>query len=513
MSFYTNIDSSTSFFPYLQQLIEENNITEDAIAKHADEYADSQITDVLYNISGQVSMTESKILTDYAEKYEQTEEFGIHVNYKDFYGVLYTVQKKMGINIYDVCIRRTRQRGQKAWLSFRMNDAHDPFGEVGVFRPSFYYKARDNGWLIGDGYGDHNYFKICYNYAYKEVRDFWLSYIAEQLERFDVDGIELDFMREIFCFKYESFDGADIMNGFMREAKALVGRFEAKYGHKIKIGVSLARDIDQCRTFGFDARTWDKEGLCDVIFVRPRWFTCDSHMPVAVWKKECPHTEIAAGLEINTTVMPETSLFRFESTTAPVARGYAVHYYAEGADSLYLYNFFVTPVKEGTKVDAVIGSLPVANYAGKHDINRGCGNLTSAAEKSFRYVLTYQESETVPKGETAFNPLPMVLTDEKQTVNMNIGFLPEGRRAVLVLGLKDGTAEDVRVEINGKVLGGFEECDRSTVETDCREKFVHDDVKLYRATLDAKDAPDYAVSLAKTGKNDAVLVFMSIDVL
>ena len=54
----------------------------------------------------------------------------------------------------------------------------------------------------------------------KEVRESMLAYLREQLSRYDVYGLELDFLREYHCFRYLTADMGEcrrIMLGFLRE--------------------------------------------------------------------------------------------------------------------------------------------------------------------------------------------------------------------------------------------------------------------------------------------------------
>ena len=89
---------------------------------------------------------------------------------------------------------RCRQRGISPWISLRMNDVHNndvldhPFhGRFWVQNPSFFRQ------------GATGYFANALDYAHPEVRDLYRRLIEESLT-YDVDGIELDFMREPHVF-------------------------------------------------------------------------------------------------------------------------------------------------------------------------------------------------------------------------------------------------------------------------------------------------------------------------
>jgi len=107
-----------------------------------------------------------------------------------------------------------------------------------------------------------------------------LAYAEEQLPCYDVHGLELDWMREITCFKEQGRpENVEIINDFMREVNRLRKAAEVKWGHEIQIMCRLPRDYTQSVTYGFDAAAWAKEGLVDAVVVTPRWESNDSAMP------------------------------------------------------------------------------------------------------------------------------------------------------------------------------------------------------------------------------------------
>jgi hypothetical protein len=227
--------------------------------------------------------------------YNRRVENGVNVRYDlyEYKGIYqwYT----HGIDPYDVWFRRCRQQNMEAWLSVRMNDCHGPDEPSYFLRSDFFYEAREKGWMIGDA---HGYYRYCFDYAVPEVRRRMLAYVEEQLDRYDVDGLELDFMREIKCFDYLNCpDAVDIMNDFMRDVHKLTLTAAQKWGHPIKRSVRLPREIDQCLIYGFDPQAWVREGLVEHITVTPRWMSCDNDMPIAQWKKTMPQAEISAGIE------------------------------------------------------------------------------------------------------------------------------------------------------------------------------------------------------------------------
>ena len=55
--------------------------------------------------------------------------------------------------------------------------------------------------LIGEHDEISQGFSMGFDYAHKAVRDFRLALIKEACEKYDLDGVELDFMRTYIFFK------------------------------------------------------------------------------------------------------------------------------------------------------------------------------------------------------------------------------------------------------------------------------------------------------------------------
>ena len=447
-NFYTNIDINSVVTPFLTQAMHDVDAGRaepvGALYPFVDVYAGSQLTDVLFDIFCQFSNTDSEIWSDYSFKYEQTEENGVAVDYHPQYEGIYAFNRRFGVDPYRVWIDRCRQNGLRAWLSIRMNDCHCPDDEAGFLRSEFFYEARRKGWMVGAHYG---YYRHCFDYAVPEVRNRMLAYIEEQLNRYSADGLELDFSRELICFDYvNNPDCCGIMNEFMREVKRLVEKAEEKCGHKILIGVRLMRDMEQCRVYGFDPRTWVNEQLVDMLCVCPRWASCDSDMPIAAWKQAFPHTEIAAGV----TDLILRSSDNVGCSPATIA-GYSLRYLGDGADSMYLFNFFMNPY---------------CIYAPRErdilEINNRCGRMDSVSTRTLRHIVTYQDA--VPEPCTPWRPLPLTVNAAPVPLSVKLGGLPKSRSYAVILGFTEGSPEGAEIRLDGQPLTEFTPVTHGAVE-------------------------------------------------
>lgn len=423
---FLNIDVNTVTFPFLNEIIRKETVTEEDLYVFVDQYADTQITDLALNVFCQVSMTPTAVLTHIVDQCEKTEVNGTAVDFfKATEGVyslcgIYEIFKTHGIDPYEVWFKRASEKGMTTWLSVRMNDCHEP-GQISWLHGDLYYEAVEKGWTIGGG----GYNRFCLDFAVPEVRTYMLDYIREQLLHYDVGGLELDFSREWYCFKNDGKDHTAIMNAYLREISAVVKEAETKWGHDIKISIRLMRDMEQNKAFGFDAFTMANEKLVDSITVCPRWGSNDSDMPIAEWKEALTGVEIYAGI---------TDLTYNKGTTYQLVAGYAAQYLQQGADKIYLYNFFNNPL------------APNEGYAKMYTT---CGSLATLEGEAQRYVVTYQD--TTPSGYTAWNPLPATLNgfslevatgpvDEKDVVWIVVGLDQKIKRA------------DITITVNGHAV-------------------------------------------------------------
>ena len=104
---------------------------------------------------------------------------------------------QQGIDPYALWIARSRSHGISPWLSMRMNDVHY------VDEPE--HPIHDRFWKAYPEYRrnpEHDpYNGQCLDYGVSEVRTYQLAYVQELLSRYDMDGFELDWMRNPFHFK------------------------------------------------------------------------------------------------------------------------------------------------------------------------------------------------------------------------------------------------------------------------------------------------------------------------
>ena len=424
--FIVNLDGD-HWNSWLNSLCRNGEVTEDTLNEYVEWYAGTDVTDLIFNTFCQASNTPTDILSFRGNQYLQTEQEGKPVD-NSFWQCCHDIYYKYGIDLFKIWFEKCRNEGINPWMSIRMNDCHEPDAETSFLRGDLFYTARRNGWTIGEEYG---YYRNCFDYAVPEIRQLMLDYIKEQLLRYDVYGIELDWQREIFCFDYKNANNDEIvsiMNDFMRKVNVIVAEAEKKWGHDIQISARLTRDIDQSRVYGFDARTWAEEKLVDSITVAPRWATCDSAMPINNWKQELPNVEIYAGIETLVNVQNDLS-----HASAEIVNGYMAQYLTAGADGIYLFNFMKTsPVNK--RSDTVFNSF---------------SSLDEVINSNRRHVVTWQDM--TPDGYEPYHPLDKdMLYKEPYSIDVETGYIPDGSEVKIKLGFsRPMNRKQIEVVANG----------------------------------------------------------------
>jgi hypothetical protein len=184
------------------------------------------------------------------------------------------------------------------------------------------------------------YYEHCLDYAHPEVRDFYKALIVETLDRYDIDGLELDFMRECVLFSGgKEAEGRAILTEWMRTIHKLVEEAAAKRGHPIHLGIRVPSRPETALALGLDSIAWAKEGLIDMLVPTPRWASLEYDMPLEQWRELLGTSKVTlgGGLEILYRPMPNGPA---TPVSPDLAKGAAISVWSRGADALYLFNYF-----------------------------------------------------------------------------------------------------------------------------------------------------------------------------
>lgn len=237
----------------------------------------------------------------------------------------------------DFCHRN----GLEIFWDMRMNDTHD--AGLSGYGPLLLPKLkRDHPeYLVGSPdkqppYGTWS----SVNYAVPEVRELAYRFFEEVCGKFDVDGLELDFLRHACFFKSVAWGGEageeerELMTDLLRRTRALTEREGLRRGRPILLAIRVPDSVDYCRAIGLDLERWLSEGLVDVLIG-----SC--YFQLNPWEYL-----VGLGHKYGVPVYPSLSESRvqgesrFQRQSLPSYRARAAAAWAAGVDGIYLFNCF-----------------------------------------------------------------------------------------------------------------------------------------------------------------------------
>jgi SAM-dependent methyltransferase len=233
-----------------------------------------------------------------------------------------------GVDPYAVLLAEAKRRGREALLTFRMNDDHGN----DFLRTQFWIDHPE--WRLGKGALD---------FGHDEVRAHVASLIEEAVRRYDCDGIELDFNRfPAFFTGGTTAERTTKMNQLVQRIRNLLNAVGHERGRRLVLGVRAPSNFgrtpptpESCRQLGCDVVTWANNGWLDFVTVSEFLYT-RYDLPIKPWKEVIRNVPVYGGIECTEGGSKEQYL------TADKYRRAAWHLRNDGADGVYLFNFFTT---------------------------------------------------------------------------------------------------------------------------------------------------------------------------
>ena len=471
-----------------------NGWNEKDIVDYARQFEGTHVTDYIINVFSEGTFNyPTKYGTDYLELYTATERLGVEVDYTEtsYIEAANYLYNTLSTDYIGLWCEYFPTIGINPWLSFRMNDVHEMYDSVVSGVPSglisdFYYKnpgLRRNPHHFGDDYKYANSYDFALNYKYAETREYVLGAINDALSTYNAYGIELDFQRNMYLFGIgEEYEGLDTMNKFMRDVDDLVAIYEEKYGHEIKISARVASDIQSCYDFGLDVLTWAAEGIIDLITPTGHYSTTDMDIPTKIWSSAmAPHgVEVAPGIESHIRASQSKAANTGGHTFSTMA-AFSANAFSQGADKVYLYNFFrgSTKFDESKKYTLTSDFYSLGSDAGFWNMITTIGSYEKLMTVNRRSILTYSDTYQIWRDSNAQLPLA-VDTKNYATLRIPMGDVSEGAVLTLKFSTSLATLSDTppTVYVNSKL------CTFTGMET-CVGGYVSDKLMCYTIPVEA----------------------------
>jgi hypothetical protein len=393
-------------------------MTVEGLQALVDGYVGTQVSQIFFNANSQRTAYRSAVWTPIWEgnNPEKTDNKWVHNAW---------LLDQKGINPFLVWIARCREKGISPWISMRMNDVHEA-NDVNSYIHGRFWKEHPQYWRI-PSYAGGGWIEKSLDYAHPEVREYNMALIREYLELFDMDGLELDWMRFGYHFKpgYEE-EGRKLLIEFTRQVRELTNQWSAKRGHPIKLAARVPATPEYAYGLGLDGAAWAREGLIDMLIPTPFFLPADFDIPMEQWREllgpASKNVVLAAGMEQHIRGNPKQDTILNDAETM---RGFTAAMLHRGADQIYLFNHMDS-------------ETTVASESDYRKILTEAARLDTVLDKPRRHILTYHD--TVPPGVPKPSLLPLEIGKSYEQFRLYAGPKPEKGQVIIRAGLgkRDG---------------------------------------------------------------------------
>ena len=167
------------------------------------------------------------------------------------------------------------------------------------------------------------------NYAFPEVREYMRQIIFETFERFDVDGVELDYMRHPGVFRSdEAYQNRYLMTDLIERVHDRLKEVGAERGRELQLAVRVPPTLADSVRIGLDVEGWIRDGLVDIVAVGGGFIPFETPIREFVEAAEETGCLIYGCIEA-TRHMDDDAV-----------RALAARWLSHGATGVYLYNFY-----------------------------------------------------------------------------------------------------------------------------------------------------------------------------
>ncbi len=255
-----------------------------------------------------------------------------------------------GGDVVQVFVDRCRLRQQAAFVSVRLNDSHHkeyvdpkpgdkPGTSIGMSVTRFYAEHPDLRIRPGSIRGSD----LVFNWAEPIVRELKLQLIDELCERYDLDGLELDFLRTYSFFRLDETtprQRTEVMTQFVRDVRAILDRYHRRDQRKW-LSVRIPCYLAAFDPLGIDLSALVASGV-DIVNASSHYFTTQQHDLDAI-RRLAPdawlYFELCHTLWKGDKVVPGYDVFPYRRATREHLQTTAHQAYSQGVDGISLFNF------------------------------------------------------------------------------------------------------------------------------------------------------------------------------
>jgi len=183
---------------------------------------------------------------------------------------------EQGRDCLQLMIDFARRHDKEVFWSLRMNDIHDNWTpsevpqykkdhpELMLFQPQDIGKKRI-------GFIEPHMYATAMDYGRSETRDQPFAVTEEVCRRYDIDGIELDFMRQPVFFR-PTLEGRPVekqhlgmMTDLLRRIRRMTEDIGQRRGRPLLVACRIPCRVSSCNEIGLDIQKWLLDDIIDIV--------------------------------------------------------------------------------------------------------------------------------------------------------------------------------------------------------------------------------------------------------
>ena len=346
------------------------------------------------------------------------------------------LEKEYGTDVATIQLKRAREKGMEAFLTFRMNDLHfvNPAHEYTMLWTDFWLKHPE--FRLNEDVGWHS--AGAYDFAHPEVRQYKLNIIFEHLELYGhlIDGYDLDFQRMPVFFKTgEAAQNGHLMTDFVKSVRSKLDELSAKHGRKIMLSARVPHDVVFCYSEGLEVKEWIKLGLIDFITIAT-FLLEDPYLPVAKSIQDLGNPNIPVYVNVNVDGYSPALVHSFGTK-----RGIASNIYAQGGNGIYLFNYFFDTRMFKNCIDNVCRSI-------SRDLLMEIGSMETLRKRNKIFALDDGSASNYYRYRSR-STLPLSVSSDMQNVNFHVGDpLQDDVPEQIILFIRTDREVEAEVQVN-----------------------------------------------------------------
>lgn len=258
--------------------------------------------------------------------------------------------KKTGTDPLAVVVDYGHKNNLEVFWSYRMNNPECSFAPWALSR-----RKRDNPAYVMGVREDWSKYPLTdprawwtlSDYENPDVREYIVRIFEDICRRYDVDGVELDFIRHPLFFR-PNLEGKPaeprqvaMMTDMVRAIRTVTERESIRRGRPILVTIRAPLSVQSCLDIGLDIRAYLEEDLMDIMIAGQDYI----QMAVSSSLKDMVDLGHEHGVPVYALLVPPKPYDRYRYDNR-AWWGAAMNRWHWGADGIYLFNLFPTEPDE-----------------------------------------------------------------------------------------------------------------------------------------------------------------------